>query len=389
LKRTIQLTSTATSDYGLQMNTQQIINFCPSCGTTLQADSKFCSKCGLNLASFVPHPKVSLKSKIIIGIIGLILFLIGWFSQESLIGKAPTEAFKGEEAKPAEDEKLEPSLQALKDQALKNPKDKSGWGVFARALTEKLTLENSPKILVFEAIGALRQILDIDPKDKEALLIMAEISFQQQAFAKSAEFYQKYLEIVPDDLDMRARLASSLSFVGKFEESLKELDKVLQANPKHFHALAYSAVTYAGMGNKDKAKELGDKALEVAPSNEAKERLAQFLSSLDKNEETQQQPPQQQSAESTFDPLVQIVIDQVKNNPVAGKKFVTATMESNDTLKISLDNFPMEQMPPFVREKFLNTIKEKAFLQGSPLSEVILYDQTRALELQRLKKGRD
>ena len=79
--------------------------------------------------------------------------------------------------------------------------------------------------------------------------------------------------IVPEDIDMRARYASSLSFTGKFDDSLKELGRVLSVKPDHFQALAYSAVTYAEMGDKAKSKAVGTQALAAAPNAEAKERL--------------------------------------------------------------------------------------------------------------------
>lgn len=368
------------------------INFCPACGNALTSNARFCSQCGKDITAFVPRQALSTKAIASIAGLGIGIFLVAWYSQEPLVGKAPTENFKGETKKPTNDEPLEPSLQKLKDEALKTPTDKNGWARFAQALGERLSIKDPPQGLIFEAIGALRQILDIDPKDKDALLTMAEISFQQQAFAKSAEFYQKYLEIVPEDIDMRARLASSLSFTGKFDESLKELGRVLTVKPDHFQALAYSAVTYAEMGDKAKAKEVGAKAMAAAPNAEARERFSKFLNSLAQegtpqrgnvpNADIKQAP----SASTEFEPAIQIVVDQVKNNSVAGKKFTSAKMTSPDSLTISLDNFPVSQMPPFVKDKFLNGIREKAFSGSSPLKSVVLFDSSSQQVLETLTR---
>ena len=374
------------------LNTAITINFCPACGNALQANARFCSKCGKDIAAFTARASLSVKALTSIACIGLSTFLIAWYVQEPLVGKAPTEHFKGEVKKPTNDEPLAPELQALKDAALKNPKDKTAWVNYAQALGEKLSIKDPPQGLIFEAITALRQILDIDPKDKDALLTMAEISFQQQAFAKSAEFYEKYLEIVPEDIDMRARYASSLSFTGKFDDSLKELGRVLSVKPDHFQALAYSAVTYAEMGDKAKSKAVGTQALAAAPNAEAKERFSKFLASLDK--EASPQRGNISSADSkiasnsslSFEPAIQIVVDQVKNNAVAGKKFVDAKLTSADSLTISLDNFPVSQMPPFVKDKFLGGIREKAFSGNSPLKSVILFDSATKQTLETLTR---
>jgi tetratricopeptide (TPR) repeat protein len=374
------------------LKTAITINFCPSCGNALQAQARFCSQCGKDIVAFTTRPSLNVKALTTIASLGLCTFLIAWYVQEPLVGKAPTEHFKGESKKPTNDEPLAPELQALKDTALANPKDKAGWVNYAQALGERLSIKDPPQGLIFEAITALRQILDIDPKDKDALLTMAEISFQQQAFAKSAEFYEKYLEIVPEDIDMRARYASSLSFTGKFDDSLKELGRVLSVKPDHFQALAYSAVTYAEMGDKVKSKAVGTQALAAAPNAEAKERFSKFLASLDK--EPTPQRGNISSADSkpatntnaTFEPSIQAVVDQVKNNPVAGKKFVDAKLTNADSLTISLDNFPVSQMPPFVKDKFLGSIRAKAFSGDSPLKSVVLFDSSSQQTLETLTR---
>lgn len=361
------------------------VKFCPGCGSALPAAARFCAQCGTNISQFRRRAPLSMRSIVIIAASGTLIFAALWFSQEALVGKAPTEQFKGEKKAeaPAADAPLDAELTRLREEAEKNPKDKKGWFNYAQALGERLSSKDAPRNLIFEAIGALRQILDIDPNDKDALLTMAEISFQQQAFAKSAEFYEKYLSIVPEDLDIRSRYASSLSFTGKFDQSLVELGKVLSVKPNHFHALAYSAVTYAEMGNKEKAREVGLKALEQAPSEEARERFQNFLNSLDRKQ-TATPAADLTASGSELDGIPGEVVALVKNNPVAGKKFTGAALTAPDTLKIDLDNFPMSQMPPFVKQKFTGAIREKAFSPTSPLKVVILFDSATQSELERL-----
>ena len=373
-------------------NNPPAMKFCPSCGSALSAGARFCPQCGTNIAQFRHRTPISVGAKATIAGTGLALFAALWFSQQALVGTPPSEKFKGEqktagrEESPAEDAPLAPELVKLKEEAEKNPRDKKGWFNYAQALGERLSMKGAPQNLIFEAIGALRQILDIDPNDKDALLTMAEISFQQQAFAKSAEFYEKYLVLVPEDIDIRARYASSLSFVGKFDQSLAELGKVLSVKPDHFHALAYSAVTYAEMGNKQKAREVGEKALQSAPSDEAKKRFQNFLNSLDRKESapTESTAAKSAGAQTELEGIPGEVVALVKNNPVAGKKFTGASLSAPDTLRIDLDNFPMSQMPPFVKQKFTGAIREKAFGPASPLKVVILYDSSTQSELERL-----
>jgi hypothetical protein len=52
-------------------------------------------------------------------------------------------------------------------------------------------------------------------------------------------------------------------------------------------------------------------------------------------------------------------IAQVKNNPIAGPKFV-GHEEIKDELRLTFKDFPMSQMPPFAKEKFFGSLKKAA-----------------------------
>ena len=44
-------------------------------------------------------------------------------------------------------------------------------------------------------------------------------------------------------------------------------------------------------------------------------------------------------------------------------------------------------MPPFVKQKFVNGIKEKAFTASSPLKKVVLFDSAAQAELETITPG--
>ena len=61
--------------------------------------------------------------------------------------------------------------------------------------------------------GVLAGILVAEGRiDPQALVTMADISFNQQVFVKAVDFYRRYLDTTPDDHDARARLGSALTF---------------------------------------------------------------------------------------------------------------------------------------------------------------------------------
>lgn len=319
------------------------------------------------------------------------LYLFSWNAQSALAGKKPEKKFDvnaHKQQQPHAKENLakqgeitDPELVALGKAAKEKPLDLALQKQYAGRLIEKIkTSEQLPPALIFETIDSLGTILKIDPNDRDALIAMADISFDQQAFSKASEFYKQYLELEKNDHNARARYASSLTFMGQFEEALSELNKVLKAEPENFHARAYMAITYAQMGKHPEAREMGQKALALAPSDEAKERFRQFLDSLDREAAGSEAP--KRGNLSHFDTIVETV----KNNPVAGPKFVDHYISTSGDLVLLVRDFPMDKMPPFVKDKFLNGIKAVAeTVQRERPFKVILREETTNRDLEVLE----
>ena len=319
--------------------------FCTSCGASLPPQARFCAQCGMNLDRVAKHP-ISVKHLFLVALTALVLWGFSWSLGTGLAGTKPTAAFQGD-ASGAEAEYHDPVVDNLRGNLKAAPKDMKALESLAEALLAKIRgNENPPSNLVFESIEVLGEILKLDPKHKEALISMADLSFSQQAFPKALEFYKRYLELAPDDLSAKAKYASSLTFVGNFKEAIKELDYVISKDPKNFHALAYLSITYAQMGDKTKALQAGEKALTLAPDEEAKKRFLNFIDSLKAQPQTGEVLSDEQS-----------IVQAIRNNPVAGPKFVDFKRQSEDTLVLYLKDFPMQAMPPFAKEKFFSGLK--------------------------------
>jgi tetratricopeptide (TPR) repeat protein len=207
--------------------------------------------------------------------------------------------------------------------------------------------------LVFEAIDLLSRILHHEPNDPTALVTMADLSFDQRAFSKALSFYERYLKVSPDDLGARARYASTLTFLGRYDDSVSELKGVLRSDPKNFPALAYLAITYAQKGDLQEARKSASIALSLAPSEEAKARFSGFVASLGEpgRGELNKQPEGAQTGVAGF-------IQSIKSNPVAGDKFRSYEGPSDGVLRLKFVDFPMAQMPPFAKQKFFDRLRE-------------------------------
>lgn len=358
---------------------------CPKCLTESATGAKFCAACGWDLARDYRETRIAPKQLGLFVVLTLAIWLGGWQAQQYLAGKQPSAPFEAQGGEHKSAEISDPELQKLRAAAEADPKNKDGWNTLANAIAQKLqSSEQADPALVFEAIAALRHILDIDPKDANALLAMAEISFNQQAFSKAADFYKQFLELEPADLDIRARYGSTLTFVGQFDDSLKQLNQVLARNPRHFHALAYLSVTYAEMGKQAEALATGERAIAEAPSDEARARFSEFMTTVKEGPKKQEMPTAVRgnvAPPTALPPEGAAIAEQMKSNSVAGRKFAGAEMRDGTTLVLNFNDFPMEQMPPFVREKFTNGVKEQLAKGSGTVKTVIFYDKQQQREL--------
>lgn len=368
-----------------------IQNFCTECGAEIPGQAKFCPGCGRALgggsrrASFIS----SLSPRALLMVVGVsaVVLTAGWNLKSYIAGVKPTESFEEAKAR-SERARMNPAIAQLRQTAEAQATEPQVWKALAEALLVELRASEKPSsTLVFETIDALRKILDLQPEDPFALLNMADISLNQQVFEKAVEYYARYLAVQPTDALSRARYASALAFTGKSEQAILELEGILKDQPDNFHALAYLAVTYAQAGSVDRAREVGTRALQVAPSEEARQRFNGFLASLGSAALDAAGPqvsggPQVQNPRggaSTTSP-VDAVAEHVRNNEVAGQKFSRAELRG-DTLVLMFSQFPMDKMPPFIRDKFTQGIVDAARKVGVSASRVSFVDADGEIEM--------
>lgn len=335
------------------------ITACSRCSGPVTESMRFCPSCGKRLVARTG------KFPVALGIATVALFGVGFGLQSFLIPPKPTQLVKQDSEPSLATAPEDPQVAILREQLEKDPQNVEKLKVLAGILGDKL--RQSPETssaTVFESIDVLSRILAISPNDPDALVMMADVSFDQKAFTKSKEFYERYLKLEPTDQGARARYASTLTFLGDFDKSISELNSVLKQDPKNFPAMAYLAITYAQQGDIPKAKELGSAALNLAPSEEARARFSAFVTSLDGQTATSTSPARGNVAPPPSDAAPVVVgiegfVAKLKSNPIAGPKFVGHEEVKGD-LRLTFKDFPMGQMPPFAKEKFFGSLKKAA-----------------------------
>jgi tetratricopeptide (TPR) repeat protein len=368
------------------------ITACGSCGTGISEQMKFCPGCGRRLLKRTKGFLVSgLASALVLFGAALGLQVV---AREGRVKPAAHPVGNAQERAEAPAVTESPQLAAMRREVERSPEDVTKLKVLAGMLSDVLRSNpEAPQQLVFEAIDTFSRILQKEPNDSGALVMMADLSFDQKAFTKALDLYERYLSQEPDDLGARSRYASTLTFLGRYDDSVAELGKVLAREPQNFPAMAYLAITYAQKGELLKAKAIGTDALRVAPSEDARARFSSFVSSLDPgNAGTQSQQAssaQPAAAPADVSSAVASFIKVVASNPVAGPKFAGYVQPAESILQLKFSNFPMAQMPPFAKQKFFTGLK-KALAQSnlSQIEQLEFVDAATGEVMERLKVRR-
>ena len=326
---------------------------------------------------------------------GAALWAVANGMASSLAGTKPTTMMKSREvASPSlGNGALDNSaLEKLRADAAAQPTSLDAQRALASALLQNLRGATPPSQgAILEVIDVVSTILKLNPKEKEALLVLGDISFEQQVFDKAASYYAQYITLDPEDLSTRARYASSLAFQSKYKDAERELLAVLKKNPTHFASLAYLTVAYAQMGEKAKSLEVGTRALAAAPTGEAKEELQGFIQKVKDGSfkpgtlptsPQRTQPLRAEGAKAADN--ASAVASYLQANAIAGPKFVRAENNSNSSVSVFMRDFPMEGMPPFAKQKFFAGIKSMASLQSLTVSKIIFIDIATGTEMETL-----
>ncbi len=158
-----------------------------------------------------------------------------------------------------------------------NPKDFQFQKSLGMSLYRYASLKQDAKILP-DAIRIMQRALDLDPADRDLVIGLGNAHFDvgyfdkdNKSFEVSRGFYNKALERVPTDVDVRTDLALTyfLQEPSDLNTAVNEFQKGLEINPKHERSLQFLARTYLKQNDVAKASETLDRLKSVNPTNSA------------------------------------------------------------------------------------------------------------------------
>jgi tetratricopeptide (TPR) repeat protein len=131
------------------------------------------------------------------------------------------------------------------------------------------TRDRSVDPAILEHLRALGYLDTDSPKGDRNL---AAVLFQSGRYGEAVDAYEKLVEESPNDGGLRASLAGALGAVGRYDESLAQLDKSIELQPLNPEAYHNRGVIYEKQGKRDEAIEAYRTALRYSPQYEPSER---------------------------------------------------------------------------------------------------------------------
>lgn len=205
---------------------------------------------------------------------------------------------------------------------------------------------------VLGAIRVLEKSVQSDPTNDQKTLALADLAFTGRDFKKAYETLGQYSGRHPEDNEVRAKMGSALTMLDRTDEAIAILKEVVKASPGDFKGNAYLAIALGKQGRGAEGREYMQTAIANAPNEEAASRLRGFLES----HESFTGAPSVSSAASSSSSALDTWLHE---HPVIGPKLQSLEV-AGGILTITVKGFPMDKMPPAMRDSFIGKLWGKA-----------------------------
>jgi hypothetical protein len=371
--------------------------FCPECGAQVESGARFCSSCGQSF-------RARGNALPIAGVVTLstLLLLGGGFWLYQRYGPEPTRPLKPGEGVAAANAPAGPAgagdahppfelpedirqyIVKLEKDAEAKPQDAEAWALLGRVLYRASRVDAS---YAEKARKAYEHLHGIDAKNLEGLRGLGNLAYDAQDRGKAVEYYQAYLEVKPDDAEVRTDLGTMRYETGDAEGAIAEFNRVIEKSPDFYQAYFNLGVVYDARGDRETAHEQLRKARDAATEPAVKQRIAALLDAAEKSGGSladaaaaaaqaaqaagpvAEAPPLAPGTESAAAPAAAAnpaadaatfpaaVEGLFRAAPVAGPKVARVEWPEPSRARVLMAGFPMAGMPDVMRNRFLDRLK--------------------------------
>ncbi len=355
------------------------MRFCPQCGAALVVSAKFCVECGEQLAQSATPPARAIRSFrvtpsalaiftgiIAVGMVGIIALAPRTPSDKIATGSAAAPsagAANNKESLPEGHPKVELPAEARKlideieQTANRKPGDITAWNRLGEVSTRAAMFDSSyyPK-----ALAAYAHALKIDPDNLEALRGVGNVNYDRQRYDQAIAAYEHYLNKKPGDEEVRTDLGTMYLYTGNPDQAVAQYKRVIGAKPDFFAGYFNLGIAYQQMRKSAEAKAALEKAIALAPDDKSRGRARELLAKLSgatapvNGSTGLASGAPSASGAGSFESAIEQMVRAV---PFAGPKVKSVEWTSRSRARVMMKDFPMDQMPPFARAKFLGDLR--------------------------------
>ena len=251
-------------------------------------------------------------------------------------------------------------IDELQARAEAAPNDIAAWDRFGEAAERAAMFDPSyyPK-----AADAYAHVLKLNPDDLPALRGVGNIDYDRRHYDEAIAAYEHYLTRKPDDARVRTDLGTMYLSSGNSDIAIVQYKKVVTAHPDFFEAYFNLGVAYAEQEDKPAARGYFQKARTLAPDDKARGEIDQMLATINAHGapgESAAAPGGNAGAvvadgdTATFQGAFE---QMARGLPIAGPKVHGVQWTGDNHPRLLMDDFPMDQMPPFAAKRFLDDLK--------------------------------
>jgi cytochrome c-type biogenesis protein CcmH/NrfG len=290
--------------------------------------------------------------------------------------------------------------------AIAKPKDVTAWNKFGAVSMRAAMFDQS---YYGKAEGAYGHVLKQEPDNLDALRGIGDIDYDKQHYDEAIAAYEHYLKKKPDDPEVRTDLGTMYLYTGNADQAVVQYKKAISAKPGFFQAYYNMGIAYAQENKPDDAAATLKQAIALAPDDTARTQVKELLAKLTgapaanasmqaasaatpSTKKMSAAPPAEsvaakstaasKSTAAASSPAASVAVAAAKSSaspaaastsgaddfhdaietmvrglPIAGPKVTTVEWPDKLKAKVLMDSFPMDQMPPFAKAKFLTDLK--------------------------------
>ena len=284
--------------------------------------------------------------------------------------------------------------------AIAKPKDVTAWNKFGAVAMRAAMFDQTYYGKAEEAYG---HALKLEPDNLDALRGIGDIDYDKQHYDEAVAAYEHYLKKKPDDPEVRTDLGTMYLYTGNADQAVVQYKKAVASKPGFFQAYYNMGIAYAQMNKPTDAAATLNKALTLAPDDTARDQVKTLIAKLSgapapgasasmqaasaatpaaakisstpaaaiaaKSPAAASSPAASAAiaAKSSASPAAAAspsaddfhgaVETMVRGLPIAGPKVTSVEWPDKLKAKVLMDHFPMDEMPPFAKTKFLTDLK--------------------------------